>query len=237
MSTEVIDMETGDIVEISNDVSGYVAQSDAAALDVQVSTAKKFPRSIQRFQSDLEAWSCFNRDTAMECFFNLRRGSSSVVGPSIRFAELVQAAWGNMIVDVAIVTEAHDHVVVAATCRDLERNTASRAQIRRNIVTKHGKRYGTDMIQTTIQAASAIARRNAIFQIVPKALWVPLFEKAKSLASSDTKGESFSERRVRILKALKEAGAVPEHVKHSLGGKEQKDMTADDILLLEVSLN
>lgn len=233
MSME-IDNETGEVTVVEATAAEFVARGDAAALDVQVSTAKQYPRSIQRFESDLKSWCTRSKDGAMECFFNLKRGGSTIIGPSVRFAELVVTAWGNIVVDTAIVTEEKDHVVVTATCRDLERNTAMRAQVRRNILTRDGRRFGADMIQTTIQAASAIARRNAIFQTVPRALWEPLWQEARRVALGDA--ATFTERRQAVLKELKAIGANPAHIKHALGGKEPKDLSGDDILVLEVSL-
>lgn len=236
MSMGDYDDQTGEVmeVEIVNDAAMFVAKQDAAMLDIQVSTAKRYPRSVQRFQSDLESWACLNRDTSVECFFSMPRDGKQVVGPSIRFAELIQAAYGNLLVDSQIIDEGREFVVVNATCRDLERNIASRAQVRRNITTKHGKRYGAAMIETTIMAASAIARRNAIFQVVPKALWVPIYEKARKVAHGDMK--DFAGRRNEIVKGLREAGCDMGNVKHFLGGKDHKDVSADELLLLEIKL-
>lgn len=238
-AADQMDSVTGEPVEVIHVDSAvaWATKQDAAMLDVQVSTAKQYPRSVQRFQSDLAAWATLNKETALECFFSMPRDGKNVIGPSIRFAELIQAAYGNLIVESQIVDEGHSFVVVSATCRDLERNIASRAQVRRNIMTsaKQGrpaKRYGDAMIETTIMAASAIARRNAIFQIVPKALWSPIWEKAREVARGDSK--TFAERRGAALKALAELGADPKNIKAFLGGKEAKDMTADDLLLLEM---
>lgn len=222
-----------EVVKVDSAMEWATAQ-EARALDVQVSTAKEYPRSVQRFQSDLSAWATLNKETALECFFSLPRDGKQVIGPSIRFAELIQAAYGNLIVESQIVDEGRAFVVVQATCRDLERNIASRAQVRRNIVMKSGKRYGEAMIETTIMAASAIARRNAIFQIVPKALWSPIWEKARIVARGDEK--SFVERRTSVTKELVTLGVDPKNLKSAVGGKDPKDLTGDDLLFLEMKL-
>lgn len=233
MSEQTIDMESGEVIQV-NGALDMVAKQEGAALDVQVATAKQYPRSVQAFQSDLKSWATLNKESALGCFFNLRRGGSSIVGPSVRFAELVQASWGNIVVDTAIVAEEHDHVVVAATCRDLERNTASRAQVRRNILDRNKRRYSADMIQTTVQAASAIARRNAIFQVVPRALWEPIYKNAQQVAGG---GKSFADRRKEALATLKSAGVEGDRVKLAVSGKNPKDLTSDDILMLEVAIH
>ena len=231
-----VDDHTGEPVEIVkvDNVLEWTSRQDAAMLDVQVATAKAYPRSVQKFQAELKAWATLNRDTAAECFFALPRDGKKILGPSIRFAELIQAAYGNLIVESSIVDEGRNNVVVSATCRDLERNIASRAQVRRNIVTSKGKRYGDSMVEQTMMAASAIARRNAIFQCVPKALWLPIWEECKRVASGDA--QDFAARRKAVLEGVKAAGADSKNVKLYLGGKEPKDLTADDVLLLELEL-
>ncbi len=236
MDAETIDSETGEIVRIEqvDSALAFAARHDAALLDVQVSTAKTYPRSIQKFQSDLESWCTLNRDAAIECFFSVPRDGKQIVGPSVRFAELVQSAYGNLVVDCQIIEEGKRFVIVSATCRDLERNVASRAQVRRNITTRSGKTYGAAMIETTIMAASAIARRNAIFQTVPKALWSPMYEKARNVAHGDSK--TFAARRGAIVKGLREAGCDMQNVKAFLGGKDNKDVSADELILLELKL-
>lgn len=223
----VVEMETGD-------VAAFAARQEAAALDVQVSTAKAYPRSVQRFQSDLEAWCTLSRDTAIECFFSMPRDGQQIIGPSVRFAELILAAYGNIVVDSQIIEEGREFVVVSATCRDLERNIANRAQVRRNITKRGGRRYSQTMIETTIQAASAIARRNAIFQTVPKALWSPLYNKARKVAHGDD--ATFSQRRGDVTKAIRAAGCNMDNVKAFVGGKDNKDLTKDEVLLLEIKL-
>ncbi len=236
MSADTIDSTTGELVKVEqvDNALAFAARHDAALLDVQVSTAKAYPRSVQKFQSDLESWCTLNRDAAIECFFSVPRDGQQIVGPSVRFAELVQSAYGNLVVDCQIIEEGKAFVVVSATCRDLERNVASRAQVRRNITTRAGKRYGAAMVETTIMAASAIARRNAIFQTVPKALWSPMYEKARKVAHGDSK--TFAARRGEITKGLRAAGCDMQNVKAFLGGKDNKDVSADELIILELKL-
>ena len=231
-----IDEHTGELVsvEVLPDAAAYLARQDAATLDVQVSTAKAYPRSIQLFQSDLESWCTLNREVADECHFALPRDGKKIIGPSVRFAELVLAAYGNMIVDTQIVEEARNFVMVTATCRDLQRNTATRAQVRRSITGRNGRRFADSMVETTILAASAIARRNAIFQAVPKALWLPMWQKALAISRGDA--ETFEARKKDIIAKLKAAGVKPDNLKHFLGGKQSKDINADELVLLRMRL-
>ncbi len=230
-----IDVETGEVTEIP--VAGgmsVVRAQESAALDVQVSTAKAYPRSIQRFQSDLESWATLNEEIADECFYAKPQGGQTIIGPSVRFAELIQSAYGNLMVESRVIGEEDGHVIVEATCRDVERNTARRDQVRRPILTKAGKRFATHMIEQTINAASAIAGRNAIFKVVPKALWWQIYQKARQVAVGDAK--TFGDRRDAALAYLKDMGATEERILHYLGDKKVKDLDADDLIALRLKV-
>jgi len=229
MSDEARTMELVEPVSMS-----IVQQQEHAALDVQVTTAKAYPRSVQEFQADLEAWCTLSADVADECFFSKPQGGSSIIGPSIRFAELVQAAYKNLNVDAKVIGEDDGHIIVEATCRDMERNIASRSQVRRSIIGRTGQRYQQSVVENTINAGMAIARRNVIFQTVPKALWQPIWQKARAVALGDA--ETFSARRTAILGELRTLGVNMENVKHFLGGKQPKDIDADELLMLRLKL-
>lgn len=219
---------------VSPESMSLVQQQEHAALDVQVSTAKAYPRSVQEFHADLEAWCTLNQETADECFYAKPVDGKKMVGPSIRFGELVQAAYKNLNVDTRVSGEDDGHVVLEATCRDMERNIASRSQVRRSILTKEGKRYKQHMVETTINAGMAIARRNVIFQTVPKALWKPIWNKALAVAKGDM--ATFEKRRGETLTALKDLGVDMKNMSAFLGGKQTKDIDATDLILLRQRL-
>ncbi len=207
-------IEDGGITPVETSV---IREHESAAMDIQVATAQKLGRSITHFLADLEAWACSTQEIAQECTYVLRKGGNRIVGPSIRFAELLQVAYRHIVVDTFIESTAHDHVVVGAMARDLFRNVAVRARVRRNILTKKGARFGADMIQTTVQAGASLALRNAIIRLIPKALWQPVWLKSRDVAqgSSTEDGKPvvpFSERVERAFAALQAMGATADQV-------------------------
>jgi len=223
-------IEDGGITPVETSV---IREHESAAMDIQVATAQKLGRSIRNFQSDLESWSCSTQEIAQECTYVLRKGGTRIVGPSIRFAELLQVAYRHIVVDTFIEKEEHSHVVVGAMARDLFRNVAVRARVRRNILTKQGARYGTDMIQTTVQAAASLALRNAIIRLIPKALWLPVWLKSRDVAQGT--GEDgkpvvpFSERVERAFAALQAMGATADQVLAYLEKDSKQDLDAVDL--------
>lgn len=155
---------------------------EAGAMDIQVATAQRIGRDLKVFKATLEQFACSDPEIAEECQYVLKKGGSPIVGPSIRFAELIMSTYRHIVVDSFIESEERGYVVVGAQARDLYANTGVRVRVRRNVLRRDGTRYGVDQIQTTMQAGQSIAIRNAIIRLVPKALWLPIWRKAREVA-------------------------------------------------------
>ena len=65
------DLVEGEVVEKTD--LAMVEQLTRGEIDIQISTAKRYPRSIERFQSEAEAMACLDEHTASECFYALKR--------------------------------------------------------------------------------------------------------------------------------------------------------------------
>lgn len=196
----VADEDMGMIVLTEATASPEVLPADAQArgeIDVQIATAKRFPRDIARFLRQAETLATISDDIAASCFYKLKRSGKDIEGPSVRFAEIVATAWGNIRVDARTVHEDQRFVYAEGVAWDLERNNAIRFGTRRRITTKQGEKYSDDMIATTANAAAAIALRNCVFRVVPKAFWEPIYEKAKEVAVGTA--ETLAERRQKML--------------------------------------
>lgn len=210
-----------------------VEQLTRAEVDVQIATAKKFPRSIEKFRKQAMALATESEEVARKCFYCLPRGkddtgrAKTIEGPSIRMAEIIASCWGNIRIEARIVSVEDDQVVARATCHDLENNIATSMEARRRIVDKWGKRYGIDMIGVTCMAALSIARRNAIFAVVPMAYAEPILEAARSCAVGDQK--TLPTRRTNMLEAWAKMGVVAEQVFARLGVAGESEITLDHL--------
>lgn len=230
---------TGEVLEVVPiGESALARQHETAALDAQTMTAQKIGRVISRCQDDLEHWATHSQEIAADCTYILKKGGTRIVGPSIRFAELLQAAFRHIAVDSFIEDEARDHVVVGAVARDLFQNTAVRTRVRRNILKSDGTRYGADMVQTTIQAATSLAIRNAIIRLVPRALWIDVWIKSRAVAQGEDPDTGkpvipFTERVGRAFSFLASLGATEDQVLAYLGKRKRSDLDADDMIDLQ----
>lgn len=165
-------METLQVTEIKKVET--LEALNRSEIDVQVATAKRYPRSIQESTQRIMDMATLDEDTAQECFYSLRRGSgnnsSLIEGPSVRLAEIVAASWGNLRVQAQIIANDGKFITARGICHDLETNTAISCEVQRRITDKYGKTFSEDMQVVTGNAAGAIAFRNAVFKVVPKAV-------------------------------------------------------------------
>lgn len=218
---------------ITGTAGTVVEQLARAECDIQIATAKRFPRSIEKFRKQAMALATESAEVAAKCFYSLPRGkddsgrAKTIEGPSIRMAEIIASCWGNMRIEARIVSIEEEQVVARATCHDLENNVATSMEARRRIVDKWGKRYGLDMIGVTCMAALSIARRNAIFGVVPMAYAEPILEAARACAVGDQK--TLPTRRTKMLEAWAKMGVLAEQVYARLGVAGESEITIDHL--------
>ena len=62
-----------------------------AEIDVQISTAKAFPRSLTMFIQKATSMATLTEEIAASCSYALPRGGKNLEGPSVRLAEIVCA--------------------------------------------------------------------------------------------------------------------------------------------------
>ena len=210
---------------------GTLQAISKAELDVQITTAKQYPRSLKRFRDECLQMATLSEDIAEECIYALPRGHKTIEGPSVRLAEIVASAWGNCRAGARIVDEDDHFVTAQGMFYDLERNVGIQYDVRRRITDKRGHRFNADMIGVTGNAACAIALRNAIFKGVPKAFWSDIYEAAKTCAIGGS--ETLANRRSKMLGYFQKLGATPEMVFARLGVQGEEDITLEQLLTLK----
>jgi hypothetical protein len=165
--------------------AGALEQLARGEIDIQIATARRFPRSIEVFQKKALSMATIDEETAASCFYVLpkRKGSEKAIeGPSARLAEIVASAWGHMAIAGRIVEEGDRFIVAQGAAWDLENNVRRAVEVRRRITTRDGGRFSDDMIAVTCNAAIAIATRNAVFQIVPQAYTRQIYHECRAVA-------------------------------------------------------
>ena len=221
--TEVVDMSTATALA-------------KAELDQLIVTARAFPRSVTQFQKRCMDLVELSTDVAEECVYALPRQDKSgdqvtIEGPSARLAEIVWSSWGNCKAGARVIAEEGEFVVAQGVFIDLERNSQVSYEVRRRITNRYGKRFSTDMIAVTANAACSIALRNAVFKGIPKALWNPAYEAARRIISGESDG-TLAEKRKRALDYCQKMHVDEARVLATLGVGGVADIGAADLLRL-----
>lgn len=233
-STSVTGVVESDEREVS--AGGLMEPTSRGELDVQIVTAKRFPRSIKAFMHAAMEMATLDEDTAASCFYALPRDGKTVEGPSARLAEICLSAWGNSRAQARVVAEDERFVTARGEAWDLQTNVAIGYEVKRRITTsekrKNGqvipaKKFSDDMVGVTGNAASSIALRNAILKIIPTSFWRPIYLECRKVAIGTA--ETLANRRAKMLDYFQKMGVTAERVYEVLGVGGVEDITLDHV--------
>lgn len=206
-----------------------------AEIDIQIATAHKYPRSMQRFQEHALSLATLDEKTAESCIYCRAVGKKDgkteyAEGMSIRMAEIVAASYGNIRVGSMIIEQTDRQVVARGYAHDLESNFASTSEVIESTVTKDGYPFSERMRIVVAKAALAKARRDATFQVVPRAIAKPIEEACRKLAVGDV--TTVSKRRDNALKWIKSLGIDAHRVWVALGISGEADLDIEKLTTL-----
>lgn len=209
-------------------------RAERANIDIQVSTAKQYPRSISRCANNAVAIATMDKETAQSCGYALPRGGKPITGPSVHLAKIIAQQYGNLRAEAKVVEITDRQVVSRGTAWDLENNYAVAFEVRRSIVGRNGNRFTDDMITVTGNAANSIAYRNAIFGVVPKSITDKAYKAAQHLITGDLSDEEkLIKRRDGAIKHFVDTYAITEEEVIKLCGKHTvNQIQAGEIALL-----
>jgi hypothetical protein len=202
-----------------------------AEIDQQIATAHAWPRSPARARDMMISLATFDPQMAEECIYSVPRGGKQIRGPSIRFAEVVLSAWGNVRCAARVTHEdrIERYVEAEALVHDLESNVGYVARARRRIELKRGRKsVDADMIQIAGAAAISVARRNAILGAIPKTVWRRALESVESVIKGDQK--TLVERRDAAISYFNKMGVQTERVLRALEISHLDDVTLDHLV-------
>lgn len=230
-STAVAPMqqETESFLEVNTQV---VYQQDKAQIDVQISTAKAYPRDVQRAVKNSLAIVSLDAETAESCTYALPRGGKKLSGPSVHLAKILAQNWGNLRIDAKVVEISDKQVTSEAVCFDLENNIAIKTQVKRSIMTKSG-RMNDDMITVTGNAANSIALRNAVLSVIPRPVVDKVYKAAINTITGDLSTEQqFMKKRDQVIKTFFDKYGITEaQLLEAIGKPNVATVTQDDLVV------
>lgn len=226
---EVIEIKQAEVLQAIN----------KSEIDIQVSTAKQYPRNIPDVLNKISTYATMDTETAADCFYVLRRsgsgGSATVEGLSVRMAEIIAGAWGNLRVQTRIVGNDGRTITAQGICHDLETNVAVSVEVKRRITDKYGKTYSEDMQVVTGNAASAIAFRNAVLKVVPKAVTKRVIEGVKQVALGQSLDLETS--RQKMLEYFGKLGVTKDMILDYLNLKKVEEIDKEAVFELRATAN
>lgn len=217
MESELIKVQASDIV---------LAETKAQ-IDVQIATAKAYPRDLSVVLKNIETYATMDEETAMECFYKLPRAGSFIEGISVRMAEIIANSWGNMRIQSRIVDNDGKVLTAQAVCHDLETNVAVMTEVKRKITDKNGKTFNEDMQVVTGNAACSIAFRNAVLKVVPKAYTHRIMERVKDVSLGNA--ATLEKRRNGAVEFFVKAGVTKEQLLEYLSKTKVEEIDTDDV--------
>jgi hypothetical protein len=229
--------DDGEIIDsklpVLQDEGGTLSVIARVELDSAIATAKAYPRDMHSAIADIMTLATLDEETAAEAAYALPRAGKPIKGASIRLAEIVASQWGNNRSMARIVKIDHENklVITEGVYIDLQKNSTISKQSSRSIVDRRGRLYSDDMISMTLNAAQAIALRNAIFTGIPKAVWGKAYAACQQIVKGDVK--TLVERRDRAIKAFAQFGVKPEQIYGALQVKGIEDLTVEHMPLLQ----
>jgi hypothetical protein len=216
-----------------------------AEIDVQISTAKAYPRSIKKFLDKAMSIATVSEDIAQACAYALPRAGKTLEGPSVRLAEIVVGAYGNIRAGMRVIHNDGVTITAQGICHDLESNTCVTLEVKRSILqneyredpiskkkVKTGRRVtmSEDMQVVTGNAACAIAFRNSVFKIIPSALINDIYDKVKEVARGSV--ETLPARRDKALAYVRGLGVKDEQICSALELRAVEDIDLDKLAVL-----
>jgi hypothetical protein len=214
------------------DIPGSLELIQRAEIDMQITTARKYPRDLAKVKRRMISFATLDEDTAESCFYTLKRTGSDgetkkIQGPSVRLAEIAISCYGNIRAASHVIDNDGKVITSRGMCHDLETNSLVAMEVRRRITNKYGKTFSEDMQVVTGNAANAIAFRNAVFKVVPMALIKPVYEEAMRVAVGDA--STLSDKRTKIIKRLNDMKIDTPRILETLGKSSVENIDLSDL--------
>lgn len=230
MNNEIIEIKKVDSLQAIN----------RAEIDIQISTAKQYPRDINRVLNTIATLATMDKETAEDCFYVLRRkgsnGQDSVIeGLSVRMAEIIASAWGNLRVQTRIIANDGRMITAQSMCHDLESNLAVSKEVSRRITNKNGQTYSEDMQIVTGNAASSIAFRNAVLAVIPKAVTKRIIQDVKQVALGQAIDLETS--RQNMVQYYAKLGVTPQQILSYCGVRGMEEIDKQMVFELRATAN
>ena len=219
-----------DMEIMTGETVAAVMRQTQAEVDMQVATAKRYPRQLSKCIADAKTMATQTPEVAASMFYTLPpRGKSRkpITGPSVRLAEVLCNTWGNIRAESKIIEEGEKYVKAQSTVWDMEKNVLMRTEVTRQIWSEKKGRYSQNQIGVTSQAAISIALRNAAFKVIPRSIITEVEMMARKVAIGDA--QTIGARIAAAVEHFQKMGATEDRILDAFGARSVRDLGADEL--------
>lgn len=203
--------------------AGTDVESARAAREIETSmlVAKRFPRDVIQARERILQM-CSRLSLAEGATYSYQRGSTQVIGPSIRMAEAIAQAWGNLLFGISELSQEDGVSSVQAFAVDLETNTRQT----KNFIVPHirfsnrgGIEHLTDPrdIYETVANQGARRLRSCILGLIPGDVIDAALDQCEHTLKHQ--GGAPADQLKEVLAKLAAIGVTPKMVETKLGHK------------------
>lgn len=219
--------EQFEIQVVGNEALSVITKAE---IDMQISTAKAYPRSIKQFLDKAMSIATVNDSVAASCSYSVPRGGKAIEGASVRLAEICCSTYGNIRSGARVISNDGKVITAQGICHDLETNNCVTVEVKRRITDRNGKTFNEDLQVLTGNAACAVAFRNAVFKVIPSALISEVYDAAKLVAKGNA--ETLPERRKKAIDYFTSMGVKEVQICEVLAVKRIEDIDLDKLFTL-----
>ena len=211
-----------------------VYQGEKAMIDSQISTAKAYPRNVQKFIDNCKSTVIMTKEIAESCVYTVPRGKGKISGPSVNLAKIMMQFYGNFRTGARVVSIENKTLTCEAIAFDIENNVSVKVQVKRSIFSQTSGRYSDDMIVITGNAGNSIALRNAVFAVIPRVFVDMVYEAAqKKIVGDVSTEEKLLAARTKTVQVLKDRYNITEkEILFAIGKEAVEHITKDDLVTL-----
>lgn len=196
--------------------------------------AKRFPRD-QAAAYERIMISCKRPPLAGSAMYSYPRGGEVVTGPSIRLAEELARAWGNIEYGIRELSQKDGISEMEAYCWDLETNVVSSQKftVKHERHTKSGVKKLTDprdIYELTANNAGRRLRARILAVIPPDLVDAAVEQCYQTLAGATS--EPIQDRLRKMLRAFEPFGVNKSHIEQRIG-KPIDQILADELVQLQ----
>lgn len=198
---------------------GSEAMKQVAEVQAKVMMAKRFPRDRYTAFNDILD-ECGRKALAEQAVYSYPRGGKNVSGPSIRLAEVLARAWGNVDFGYRVLESDDDKSVLEAYAWDMEKNSRTTRVFEVPHVrhTRERSYKLTDSRDIYELEANMAARRirACILQLIPGDVTDKAMSACKKTVTTAS-GEPLQDRILKILTVFRKFGVNQGHIEDKLG--------------------